>query len=143
MLLVAVIGSPSARAASDVVLFGWQESRDEKNQERLYGFFLAPPAVKKVFDADVLGDSKTVQALSAKLPTDAWIYGLMLRGKSKSYPKERVTLFEPSPCGSLIKLLSGSIEVDWRSGALSVSLEVEQEGKRVAFVGNGLYRFRN
>ncbi|MBS0663967.1 MAG: hypothetical protein JSR48_11940 [Verrucomicrobia bacterium] len=143
ILLVAFIGCPPARAGSDVALFGWQESRDEKTEERLYGFYLAPPAARKVFEADARGDARTVQALSAKLPKDAWMYGLMLRGELKSYRKEKITLFEPGPCGSILKLVAGSIEVDWKAGSLRVSLEVDQEGKRSDFVGNGYYRFRN
>jgi hypothetical protein len=135
LLLVSV-----AHAASDVLLFAWQESRDEKTSEKQFGFFLAPAAVKKVCDADMKGDTKTVAALSAKLPKDAWMYGLLLTGESKTYLKENIALFEPSPCGSELKLDSGSVEVDQKAGTVRVLLMVKQDGKLSNFVGNGIYR---
>lgn len=129
----------AAKAASGVTLFSWQESRDKNTGEKRIGFFLAPEPVRKVFEADAKGDTGKVQAQSAKLPKDAWIYGLMLTGEAKTYSKEKIALFEPSPCGSPLELDSGSIEMDRKSGTVRVALKVKQDGKVIIFVGNGLY----
>jgi hypothetical protein len=132
----------AAHAASDVTLFAWQESREEKTGEKQFGFFLAPVAVKKIFDADAKGDAKAVEALSAKLQKDAWMYALLLTGESKSYAKEKIALFEPRPCGSELALMSGAVEVDRKAGTVRVMLKVKQDEKLIDFVGNGTYRIQ-
>jgi hypothetical protein len=135
LFLVSVV-----HAASDVLLFAWQESREEKSGEKRFGFFLAPAAVKRVVEADAKGDKKAVDTLSAKLPKDAWMYGLLLTGESQVYPKEKIALFEPSPCGSELELVSGSIEVDRKTGTVRVTLKVKQDDRLIDFVANGVYR---
>ena len=138
ILLLAV----TVHAATDIRLFFWQESRDAKTGEKLFGFFLAPEAVQKIFEADAKGHAKTVEALVAKLPKDAWNYGLLLTGESKTYKKEKITLFEPSPCGSELALFSGSVDVDRKAGTVHVALKVTQGGTVIDFVGNGVYQFK-
>jgi hypothetical protein len=77
--------------------------------------------------------------LGSKLPKDAWDYGVLLRGESKTYQKEEVTLFESSPCGDLPEVVSGMVEVDWKKQTVRIALKVVKEGKVVDFVGNGTY----
>jgi hypothetical protein len=130
----------AAHAASNVAMFGWQESRDEKSGERKFGFFVATAAVRKVFEATANGNTSEAQALSAKLPKDAWMYALLLTGEAKSYAKEKITLFEPKPCGSILELVSGTVDVDRKTGTVRVALKVRQDDKLIDFVGNGAYR---
>jgi len=139
-LLLALIAT--AHASTDVRLFKWQESREEKTGEKQFGFFLAPEAVEKVAEADAKGDAKRAATLAAKLPKDAWLYGLLLKGESETYTKETITLFEPSPCGSELKLASGSVAVNRKSGTVHVNLKVKLDGQLSDFCGNGVYQIK-
>jgi len=132
----------TACAATDVCLFHWQEARDKKSGEKLFGFFLAPEAVRRVLEAEAKGDAKAAETLARGLPEGAWNYGLVLKGELNAYSKESIALFEPSPCGSLLTLFSGSVDVDRQAGIVRVALKVTQDGKIIDFVGNGVYHFK-
>ncbi len=132
-----VLASTVARA--EVRLNFWQESRDEKTAEPLFGFLLAPAAMMAVVEADAKGDDKKAAALAEKLPADTWMYGLLLSGEATSYAKEKIDLFEPKPCGSMITLESGTVEVDRKKRTVRVALKVTQDGKVIDFVGNGTF----
>lgn len=136
-LLLALVAT--GYAASDIRVFRWQELRNAKSGEKQLGFFIAPRAVQAILEADARGDQKRVEALGAKLPEDAWNYGVLLSGESKIYQKEKITLFEPSPCGDLPEIASGTVEVDWKKRTVCIALKVMLEGKVVDFVGNGIY----
>jgi hypothetical protein len=125
---------------ADVHAFGWQESRDEKTGEKHFGFFVAAPKlVRDMFVAEAKGDSKAASAIGARLPKDAWDYALLLTGESTSYSKEKVAMVVPSPCGDVIKIVSGTVEVDRKKNAVRIALQVVQDGKTVDFVGNGSF----
>ena len=141
-LALLLILATTGYAAADIRVFRWQESRDAKTGEKRFGFFIAPRAVQIILEADARSDQKTVEALAAKLPKDAWDYGLLLSGRSNVYQKEKIALFEPSPCGVLPEIASGTVEVDWMKSVVRIALKVVLDGKVVDFVGNGIYPFK-
>lgn len=129
----------TSMAHAEVRLNFWQESRDEKTAEPLFGFLLAPAAMMAAMEADAKGDTKTAAALAEKLPADTWMYALLLRGDTSAYSKEKLVLAEPKPCGSLITLESGTVEVDRKKNTVRIALKVTQDGKVIDFVGNGTF----
>jgi|ERR1035437_1791418 hypothetical protein len=131
-----------AHASAEVRLFGWQESQDEKTGEKPYGFFLAPKAVMEAMEADAKGDAKAAKALVGKSQEELWDDGILLGGEATIYQRESLTLFEPSPCGSMLEVTSGSVEVDRKTGTMRVTLKVTQDGKLGDFRGNGTYAIR-
>jgi hypothetical protein len=142
LTVILVIALAALQARADVRLFAWQESREEKTDEKQFGFCLAPSAVMKFMEADGKGDRKTAESLAAGLRKDAWAYVLKLTGELGVYSKERVVLCESGPCGSMIEIESGSVDVDWNAKTVRVGLKVVLDGKPVDFRGNGTYRIR-
>ena len=136
LLLVAL------NVRADVRLFLWQEARDEKNGEKLSAFYLAPTVVMTWMEAMARGDSKLAESIEKKLPKDAWMYGLALHGEGQAFTKIKLSLFEPKPCGSLIQIESGSVELDRKTGTVRVALKVRQDGRLIDFIGNGDFPIR-
>ncbi len=106
------------------------------------GFFLAPKAVMNYVEADERGDAKAVKTLEARLPKNAWMYGLVLIGETQSYSKEKLMLFEPRPCGSELQIESGVVRVDHKAGIVHIALKVTQDGKIIDFIANGNFPIR-
>jgi hypothetical protein len=140
ILLALLLTASFARA--DVRLFLWLESHDEKTGEKLSAFALAPPAVMKWVEAGAKGDIKTAKALEEKLPKDAWMYAIVLRGEATVYSKDMLDLFEPKPCGDSLRIQSGTVEVNRKADTVRIALKVEQDGKTIDFIGNGVYPIR-
>ncbi len=139
-LLLAVLLLATGLVRAEVRLNFWQESRDEKTGEALFGFLLAPTTMMAAMEADAKGDGETALKLGEKVQAaDAWMYGLLLRGEAPVYAAEKLLLFEPKPCGSLLALDSGTVEVDRKKRTVRVALKVTQDGKVIDFVGNGTF----
>ena len=129
----------SARAATDVSVFRWVERDDEKRGAKTISFFVAPTAVKELFDADARGDQKAVEALGAKLPRDAWDCVVQLEGTAKTYAKDKVTLMYLSPPKTIVAIDSGVVEVDRAKKTVRIALKIVLESRVVDFIGNGVY----
>jgi hypothetical protein len=128
----------SSAIAADIHVFMWQESRHEKTGERQFGFYVASEAVKAAFEAEARGDDAEAGKLAQKIPSDAWMYGVLLQGEAKSYPREKVTMFRGH---DLIEVVSGQIAVDVKKRVVEISLEIRVDGKVVPFPGNGAFTF--
>ncbi|MDP3069013.1 MAG: hypothetical protein Q8N18_01935 [Opitutaceae bacterium] len=124
--------------ASDIRAFLWQESRDEKTREPQYGFFVASEAVKEVMEADAAGDSKKVERLSQKVPPDAWLFAVMLKGEAKQYSKEKISIARIDGHESVV-IVSGTIEAERAKRVVKIDLKIKSDGKTVSFPGNGTY----
>ena len=128
----------SNAVASDLRTFMWQESHDEKTGERQYGFFVASEAAKDALEADARGDSEQAARLAAKPPADSWMYGILLRGEAKMYPKEKISIIRGH---DLIEINGGRITVDLKKGTVGIDLAILVDGKAVPFPGNGTFSF--
>lgn len=141
-LIFVIALAVSARA--EVLLVNWDESPDEKTGEKRVRFFLSPNWVVEYWKADERGDIKAaIAALKGRKVEEIWSYAILLHGEASRYQKENLRLLEPSPCGGPLELISGSVEVDRKSGVVRVALKVKQEGKLGDFIGNGVYRIPN
>jgi hypothetical protein len=92
-----------------------------------------------VLEAGARHDEKAAEKIAAKVPKDAWDYILALNGEATRYSKEKITLAVPGPCGEILKIASGTVEVDRKKNTVSIDLKVEDEGRVVAFKGNGVF----
>ncbi|MFO1451365.1 MAG: hypothetical protein U1F61_24610 [Opitutaceae bacterium] len=138
-LTLFFLAALTAQAAETFRVFWWQDSRDEKTGEKLSAFYLAPEIVMQVFQADAQGDTKTVEALAPKIPENAKLYIVLLKGESKSYSKDSIRLFDGPKCGTEHQIDSGGIKVDPKTGTVSVSLKLTDNGQVAAFEGNGRF----
>lgn len=120
-------------------MFWWQESLDNKTGEKISACYLAPEAVKAVYEAMARRDDKAAAALAEKLPKDAWSYILGLKGEAKIYPKDKIILAQGTICGDVFKLDSGSVEVDRKASTVRVTLKIIRDDQVVDFPGNGTY----
>ena len=134
LLLVLV----SNAVASDLRAFMWQESRDEKTRERQYGFFVASEAAKEAVEAEARGNGGQAAKLAAKLPADTWMYGILLHGDAKAYPKEKISIVRGH---DLVEISSGHVIVDLKKRSIEIDLSVVTEGKSAPFLGNGTFEF--
>ena len=138
-LMLFLLLTFSSQAASDIRVFWWQESKDEKTGENLSGFFIAPLAVKAFYEAMAAGDEKKAEALASKLSKDAWSFVLLLRGEETTFSKARIIMREGTICGDYPELSDGSVTVDRKSSTVRITLKVSRDGKLSDFVGNGEY----
>ncbi len=123
-------------ARAEVRLFGWQESQDEKTGEKLSGFFVAPKVVMEAIEADAKDEAvRGIRMIASRPPAEIWNYGIVLKGDALTYPKERLALFEPSPCGSMLEVVSGSVDVDRKAGTVRVRTESEASRQSQRFPG--------
>ena len=81
-LTLLLFAALSVHGAEDFRMFWWQESLDKKTGEKLSACYLAPGAVKAVYEAMAKGDEKAAAALAEKLPPDA--RSSNIRGSSSS-----------------------------------------------------------
>ncbi|MEY2879035.1 MAG: hypothetical protein RLZZ15_1415 [Verrucomicrobiota bacterium] len=137
--LLLALSLLTTAVGADVRLFLWQEVRDEKSGEIQSGFFVAPQAVKEMAEAEARGDAKRAKMLGEKLPKTSWMYGIVLKGVATIYSSDTLFLFEPMPCGSELKVASGTVELDRPKGTMRVALKVTQDGNPIDFIGNGTY----
>lgn len=61
-------------------------------------------------------------------------------GEEATFLKDKLALFEPSPCGSALQIDPGSVEFDRKKGIVPVAFKVIQDGKLIDFRGNGVYQ---
>ena len=139
LLALMLLAALPAYGADDFRMFWWQESLDEKTGEKLSACYLAPEAVKAVYEAFAKGDETKAKDLADKLPPDARSYILAVKGEAKTYPKEKIVLAEGTICGDVFKLDSGNVEVDRKASTVRVALKIIRDGKLVDFPGNGVY----
>lgn len=93
-------------------------------------------------EAKEKGDEKAADAFAEKLPSDSWMYALLLTGEEKIYRKDKIKLAEPKPCGDMLEVDSGTVEVDRKADTIRVALRVKQDGKLIDFIGNGKFSIR-
>ncbi len=124
--------------AADIRVFMWQESRDDKTGERQFGFFVASNAAKEALEADPRGDAAKSEELAAKIPPEAWMYGVLLQGEAKTYVKEKISMFRGH---DLIEVTSGHITVDLKKRTVEIGLEILEDEQRMPFPGNGIFTF--
>ena len=137
MLFLGIVLVGTAVAA-DIRVFMWQESRHEKTAGRQYGFYVASEDVRQVFEASARGDEKRSAELAGKIPSDAWMFGVLLEGEAKTYPKDKIKMFRGH---DLVEIVSGKITVDLEKRAIEIALEIMEEGKPSPFLGNGNFIF--
>jgi hypothetical protein len=125
-------------SAADNEAFMWQETRDERTQERGFGFFVACRAVKEAMEADARGDDAKAAELAAKVPAGARMYGVLLRGEATEYQKEKISMFSGH---EVMEVSKGSIFLELRARVVKIALEILVDGKSVPFPGNGTFTY--